>query len=153
MVCFLTALEAHVRSCVVLGLAATLLCCSCRLAGPRGEVLLLPNPGFEQTGPASVDAYTKAGCVPPSAPSCLGMPAGWTAYQWGSPREARFSVSVEGGAGHTGSAALRAENLDASARGGVYAHVRLEPGTYELSAWARVPPGQNARVAMYLASA
>lgn len=121
--------------------------------GAPARLVTLPNPSFEQAGQGTIDAYVKEGVVPAEGASFLGLPEGWSLYQWGSPRESRFSVVVEKGVSHSGTSALRAQNLDSSARGGVYTHVKLEPGTYRLSAWARAARGLTAKVAMYLATA
>jgi hypothetical protein len=113
----------------------------------------LSNPGFEEVGEGAVDAFTRNGLVRPEGATILGLPVGWHVYQWGSPQESRFAVAVQKGSGHSGESGLRAENLEASAKGGVYTHVKLEAGTYELSVWARAPEGQTARVAVYLGTA
>ena len=134
--------------------AAVALPLAAALRGAPGPVAVsLPNASFEQAGKGRVDSYTKAGVVAPVGESFFGLPDGWSAYQWGAPRESRFRVAVEMGAGHSGAAGLRLENLDATAKGGVYTHPTLEAGTYELAIWARTPPGTTARLAMYLASA
>ena len=96
--------------------------------------LTLPNAGFEV---ADAD----------------GKPAGWGLYQWGRPPESGFSTTIEEGAGRDGTSALRAENLDATARAGAYTHVRLEPGRYRLTVWARVADGETGKAAMHLGNA
>ena len=112
----------------------------------------LPNPGFERVGAGRIDGYSQTDHLAAAGEALLGLPDGWAAYQWG-PQGSRFQVAVERGAGHSGAAALRLQNLDSAAKGGVYAHPRLEAGTYQLSVWARTEPGKTARLAMYLASA
>lgn len=94
---------------------------------------LLPNANFENP------AGTK------------GMPTGWSYYQYG-PAGSNGSVSQDATAGRNGSAAIRAENSDEKASSGAYTHVKLEPGTYQLSVWARAEKGQTALMKMYLAS-
>lgn len=116
-----------------------------------GDAVALPNPGFEVAGGGGVDGYCRAGYRAAEGEAMLGLPTGWTTYQWGR-RDSLFSVAVERGAGRGGSHALRAENLDATAKAGVYAHPRLEPGRYRLSVWVRTMPDQSARVALYLAN-
>ena len=113
----------------------------------------LPNPGFEQAGEGRVDRYTKNGFVRQEGEAFSGLPDGWHVYQWGNPQDSRFTVAVETGVSHSGKASARLENVVASARGGVYTHVKLAAGTYELAAWARAAEGATARVAMYLGSA
>lgn len=111
----------------------------------------LPNPGFEQAGAGRVDGFSQTDFA--AAGESLGaLPDGWSAYQWG-PQGSRFRVAVEKGVAHSGAAALRLQNIDSAAKGGVYAHPRLEAGTYQLSVWARTEAGKTARLAMYLASA
>lgn len=78
----------------------------------------LPNPSFEEVGAGAVDGFTRQGFVAAKGDSYLGLPVGWSVYQWGSPPESRFTVAVEKGVSHAGESALRAENLDASTKDG-----------------------------------
>lgn len=132
---------------------STLVLAGAFAAAPEPVAVPLPNPGFEQAGKGAVDGYTKAGVTRPEGDGVLGLPDGWSAYQWGAPPGSRFAVAVEKGCGHSGAAGLRLQNLDATAKGGVYAHPKLEAGTYRLSVWARTEPGKTARLAVYLANA
>jgi len=122
------------------------------LADPAAAVLL-PNPGFEQAGKGGVDRFANTGYAAPQGPQYLGAPDGWSIYQWGSPMESRYNVTVESGVSHSGASSLRAQNVDNTARGGVYAHPKLEEGTYELSVWTKAEPGKIGKIAIYLASA
>lgn len=137
---------ARLGLCVAAGMAG-----SARTA-PRPAVML-PNPGFEQTGEGRVDGYAKKGFVGQESQALRRLPDGWHAYQWGSPADSRYSVAVESGTGRNGAASARFENLDASAKAGLYTHVKLEAGSYELSVWARTPDSQTGKLAMYLGTA
>jgi hypothetical protein len=79
------------------------------------------------------------------------MPEGWSIYNYG-PESSKCAVSREANAGRNGGTAIRAQNLDAQAKAGTYTHVELEPGTYQLSVWARADKGQTSLMKMYLAS-
>jgi hypothetical protein len=131
---------------VLLGLASMIV-----QSAPPPPVLL-PNASFEQAGAGRVDSYSQTDLAAAAGEALMGLPDGWAAYQWG-PQGSRFRVAVEKGVGHSGAAALRLQNLDSAAKGGVYAHPRLEAGTYQLAVWARTAPGKTGRLAMYLASA
>jgi len=113
----------------------------------------LPNASFEEAGKGGIDGHSKAGFSAPEGDAFLGAPDGWSVYQWGSPAESRFSVGVEKGVSHSGTSSLRLQNIDGSAKGGAYAHPKLEAGTYQLSVWARTEEGKSARLAIYLATA
>jgi len=102
-------------------------------AASVAQEVLLPNPGFEVA-------------------TAEGLPEDWGLYQWG-PTGSAYGVTVEGGVGREGSAALRAENLEPAAKAGVYTHVPLEPGTYRLSVWARTAGPERAAAALYLGTA
>lgn len=80
-----------------------------------------------------------------------GMPDGWQIYGYG-PEGSTIAVSREAGTGRNGSTAIGAQNLDSDAKAGIYTHVSLQPGTYEISIWARAQKGQTATIKMYLAS-
>lgn len=122
---------------LLVGLIVTFACPSSALAMPD-SINLLPNAGFENP--------------PPTNGANLGLPESWSSYQWGA-GGSKFLSSREAGAGRNGGIALRAENTDPQAKAGVYTHISLKPGTYELSVWARAAQGQTAHVRLYLASA
>jgi|GEM_PF-7038186 len=94
---------------------------------------LLPNASFEKASAAKA------------------MPEGWSIYNYG-PAGSKCAVSQEAKAGRNHSAAIRAQNLDDKSRAGTYTHIKLEPGTYQISVWVRAAKGQTALVKMYLAS-
>ena len=119
--------------------AAVWLCLSLFFASTAraapGDAITLPNADFE---------------APPEADA--NLPEGWSAYQWG-PTGSEFQSAREIKAGREGGVAIAARNIAPLAKAGVYTHVPLQPGRYELSVWARAEKGKTARVAMYLASA
>jgi hypothetical protein len=119
-----------------IALTITLLCTISATAEPD-VTNLLPNAGFEN---------------PPATVGKLTLPAGWNSYQYG-PDGSKYLCSSEAGAGRNGSTALRAENIDPQAKAGVYTHIPLNPGSYELSVWARAPKGETAHIRIYLANA
>ncbi len=135
---------------MTLALAGLCLAAAGAFAAPGDRVTLL-NPSFEDAGGA-LDSYAKEGFQASEGNTLLGIPKGWSAYQWG-PNGARFGAAVEKGAGHSGASALRAQNLDAIARGGVYTHANMAAGTYRLSIWARAEKGQTGRARIHLANA
>ena len=94
---------------------------------------LLPNIDFEK--PASANA----------------MPDSWSDYNYG-PVDSKCVITREAKTGRNDSVAIRAQNLDNKSKAGTYTHVKLEPGTYRLSVWARAEKGQAALMKMYLAS-
>ena len=113
-----------------------------------GDKVSLPNPDFEKVGAGGVDSYVKGGFKTDDA-QVLGLPDGWSAYQWGA-EGSRFSVAAERGAGRGGSTGLRCRNIDPAAQAGKYCDPPLEPGRYRLSVWARAAKGRTSRVRIYL---
>ena len=121
------------RFFVAATLFATALFSAAVQAAP-GESVVLPNADFE------------------AAPfEASQLPEGWSAYQWG-PSDSDFQSRREAGAGRDGGVAIAARNKAPLAKAGIYTHVRMKPGRYELSVWARAEKGKTARVAIYLAS-
>lgn len=100
---------------------------------------LLPNPGFETPGPT------------PNSP-LPNIPENWTAYEWG-PGNNPFQISRRASEGRNGGVAVLAQNKSPRSRAGIFTHVPLTDGTYELSVWAKAEKGQTAKVQLYLASA
>jgi len=89
---------------------------------------------------------------PPSQNGALkNLPEGWTGYDWG-PGDNPFQITRKANAGHDGGVAVLAENKSAISKAGIYIHVPLPEGTYELSVWAKAEKGQKAKVRMYLAN-
>jgi len=89
---------------------------------------------------------------PPAQNSTLSnLPKNWTAYDWG-PGDNPIQITRQANAGHDGGVAVLAENKSTISKAGIYIHVPLESGTYELSVWAKAEKGQTAKVRMYLAS-
>ena len=94
---------------------------------------LITNPGFEQ-----LDAQN--------------WPTDWHIYNWGqegTAGETRLDATVA----HTGKCSIAGVNVVGSARMGVYNHVPLKAGSYELSFWAKAAPGETGMVRCYLATA
>jgi hypothetical protein len=106
-------------------------------AAAPGDMVPIPNADFERPAAAT--------------PGADSLPDQWNEYQWGM-TGGRYRSVPEAGAGRGGSIGVRAENLDASAKAGVYTHIDLAAGTYRLTVWARAQPGQKAKVALYLAT-
>jgi hypothetical protein len=101
---------------------------------------LIPNGDFETATTSTV-------------PIEVGMPQGWSFYQWGQETNNKFESVREAGSGRNGSAAIRATILGDVPRPGAYTHVKLAAGSYELSVWARTLKGQKAAVRIYLGNA
>lgn len=97
---------------------------------------LLENPGFEMASTGETE-------------NAADLPMGWGSYQWGK-TGSDFEVERDPNTGLQDGAAVRASNTVPTARAGVYTHVELQPGEYELSVWTRSQPGKTGRVRMYL---
>jgi hypothetical protein len=80
------------------------------------------------------------------------LPKEWSAYDWG-PGDNPIEVTRQNGAGRDGGVAVLARNKAGISRAGIFTHVPLPTGTYELSVWARAEKGQTAKVRMFLANA
>lgn len=77
---------------------------------------------------------------------------GWGRYNWGS-EGSEGTQKIDTAVAHSGQNSLQGVNLTASARGGAYAHVALEAGSYALSFWAKAAPGKSGMARCYLATA
>jgi hypothetical protein len=94
---------------------------------------LLPNPGFEQ-----LDEHN--------------WPVGWSIYNWG-PEGSEGTVVLDSTVAHSGKSSVAGVNADGAARMGVYTHVPLKAGSYELSFWAKAEEGKTGFVRCYLGTA
>jgi hypothetical protein len=81
-----------------------------------------------------------------------GWATAWGRYNWGM-EGSDATQKVDTTVAHTGKNSTMGINRTATARGGVYTHVPLGAGSWELSFWAKAAPGESGAVRCYLATA
>ena len=85
--------------------------------------------------------------APPAAKQ-IQLPNQWAEYQWGT-TGSKFKSELRRTSDRPGMA-IRAVNIDPTAQAGRYAHVKLDPGIYEFTVYARTDPGEEGFARLYV---